>query len=185
MRLRLDLRSWPRQLPNVCARVWSETLTKAGPRRVCFGPASFLRPWRYASRPVTDGNGEQDQDERGERLSAGTVRPFRRGLPVVDSPTFPGSTAPSGSSGFRTPPWRPGGHERWPLRGRPYSGRGRWSPAGLVNDPCPALRPDNPGGQLAYRSRRYDLRFRWSVSHPGAARSHGPVWRPDDRRGAS
>ena len=30
--------------------------------------------------------------------------------------------------------------------------------AGLVNDPCPALRPDNPGGQLAYRSRRYDLR---------------------------
>ena len=54
----------------------SERLTKAGPRRVCFGPASFLRPWRDASRPVTDGNGEQDQDEqdddRGERLSAGT-----------------------------------------------------------------------------------------------------------------
>ena len=24
---------------------------------------------------------------------------FRRGLPVVDNPTFPGSTAPSGSSG--------------------------------------------------------------------------------------
>ena len=52
------------------------TANKAGPRRVCFGPASFLRPWRDASRPVTDGNGEQDQDEqdddRGERLSAGT-----------------------------------------------------------------------------------------------------------------
>jgi len=35
---------------------------------------------------------------------------------VVDDPTFPGSTAPSGSSGSRTPPWRPGGRERWPLR---------------------------------------------------------------------
>jgi hypothetical protein len=75
-RARLDLRSWRRQQPNACAHIWSETLTKAGPRRVCFGPASFLRPWRDASRPVTDGNGEQDQDEqdddRGERLSAGT-----------------------------------------------------------------------------------------------------------------
>ena len=41
---------------------------------------------------------------------------FRRGLPVVDNPTLRGSTAPSGSSGSRTPPWRPGGRERWPLR---------------------------------------------------------------------
>ena len=41
---------------------------------------------------------------------------FRRGLPVVDDPTFPGSTVPSGSSGYRTPPWRPGGRERWALR---------------------------------------------------------------------
>jgi hypothetical protein len=43
---------------------------------------------------------------------------FRRGLPVVDNPTFPGSTAPSGSSGDRTPPWRLGGRERWPDDGR-------------------------------------------------------------------
>ncbi len=41
---------------------------------------------------------------------------FRRGLPLVDNPTFPASTALSGSSGYRTPPWRPGGHERWTLR---------------------------------------------------------------------
>ena len=50
-----------------------------------FGLASFVRPWGDALRPVTDGNGEQDQDEQDgtQRMpmrssSSPTRRPARQ-----------------------------------------------------------------------------------------------------------